>query len=71
MNEKAYEINENASKLFPSILDASVFSSFSHCEAMLQAQESFFVSATLYSMLYKEYDKKKFLIHYVILFGAL
>jgi hypothetical protein len=56
---KSYGIGENASKLLPSILDASVFSSVDHCDKLLQARENFFVSDTLYTMLYREYDKIK------------
>lgn len=59
MHEEAYEIKGNTSKLLPTILDASVLSSFRHCEVLLQAHEKFFVSATLYAMLYEEYDRRK------------
>lgn len=49
----------NALELSPSILDASVFSSYHHCETLLSARKQFFVSETLYTILYKEYKREK------------
>lgn len=59
MNKLSGEIEENVSRLVPSILDASVFSSFPHCQTLLEAGEEFFVSAQLYTLFYKKYDKRK------------
>lgn len=53
---ESYGIEKHVSSLRPVILDASVFTSFSHCETLLRAGENFFVSSTLYQMLYEEYD---------------
>lgn len=59
MHEETYGIKGSTSKLLPTMLDASVLSSFRHCEVLLQAHEKFFVSATLYAMLYEKYGKRK------------
>lgn len=59
MNEHSSEIGGNASELGPSILDASVFSSRSHCETLINAREEFFLSDTLYRLLYRQYDREK------------
>jgi len=58
MNNGSYGIEGNALNFFPSILDASVFTSFPHCDVLLRAGEKFFVSATLYTMLYEKYDRE-------------
>jgi hypothetical protein len=59
MNNESYKIRENEAKLLPSILDASVFTSLSHCEVLLEARKKFFISEALYTILYKEYDREK------------
>ena len=59
MNNESYKTQESEAKLLPSILDASVFTSLSHCEVLLGAREKFFVSKALYTILYEEYDRQK------------
>lgn len=49
----------NIFELSPSILDVSVFTSWSHCDVLLQAHTKFSVSATLYTVLYEEYDRRR------------
>jgi len=41
----------------PVILDASVFTSIKHCEAILLTRKTFYVSQTLYRMLYEDIFK--------------
>lgn len=59
MNSEPYKTQKSEVKLSPSILDASVFTSLSHCDVLREAQEKFFVSKALYTILYEEYDREK------------
>jgi len=57
--ERLDSIAGNIFELSPTILDASVFCSYSHCELLLQTRTKFFISASLYNLLYEEYDKAR------------
>jgi len=43
---------KKASKFYPIIIDASVFTSKKHCEALLQKNEQFYVSNTQYDLMF-------------------
>lgn len=59
MDKESFKIEVNVPELLPTILDASVLLSRSRCETLIQAREKFHVSATLYNLLYEEYDMRK------------